>query len=93
MVALAWRYDFVVVFGVMQDHGVVPHNAVQCNHGVVPHSAIQKGLDCEIFTDLIYYTLKVPKRVNCSHFHAIGHPTGPGKASFCTSFFSFSIIF
>jgi hypothetical protein len=55
MVALAWRYDFVAVFGVMQDHGVVPHNVVQYNHGVVPHSAIQKGLDCEIFTDLIYY--------------------------------------
>jgi hypothetical protein len=54
----------------MQDHGAVPHGTVQCNHGAVPHGAMQKGLDCEIFTDLIYFALKFSKRVNCNHFHA-----------------------
>jgi hypothetical protein len=61
---VAWRHDFVAVFGVMQDHG-----AVQCNHGAVPHDAIQKGSNCEIFADLIYFALNFPKKVNCSHFH------------------------
>jgi hypothetical protein len=55
---------FVVV------HGAVPHGAVQCNHGAVPHGAMQKGSDCEIFTDLVYFALKFPKRVNCSHFYS-----------------------
>jgi hypothetical protein len=66
---VAWRHNFVAVFGVMQDHGAVPHSAVQCNHDAVPYGAMQKGLDCEIFVDLIYFVLKFPKRVNCSHFH------------------------
>jgi hypothetical protein len=30
---------------------------------------MQKGLDCEIFADLVYFALKFRKRVNCSHFH------------------------
>jgi hypothetical protein len=68
---VAWRHDFVVVFGIMQDHGAVPHGTVQFNHGAVPHGAMQKGSDCEIFADLVYFALKFPKRVNCSHFHAI----------------------
>jgi hypothetical protein len=63
---VAWRHDFVAVFGVMQDHDAVPHGAVQCNHGVM-----QKGSDCEIFADLVYFALKFQKRVNCSHFHQI----------------------
>jgi hypothetical protein len=66
---VAWRHDFVAVFGVMQDHGAVPHGAVQCNHGAVPHGAMQKGSDCEIFADLIYFALNFPERVNCSHFY------------------------
>jgi hypothetical protein len=61
---VAWRHDFVAVFGVMQDHGAVPHGAVQYNHG-----AVQKGLDCEIFADLVYFALKFLKRVNYSHFY------------------------
>jgi hypothetical protein len=65
---VAWRHDFVAVFGVMPDHGAVPHGAVphgavQCNHGAVPHGAIQKGSDCEIFTDLVYFVLKFPKKL------------------------------
>jgi hypothetical protein len=53
----------------MQDHGAVPHDAVQYNHGAVPHDAVQKGSDCEIFADLVYFALKFPKRVNYSHFY------------------------
>jgi hypothetical protein len=53
----------------MQDHGAVPHGAVQYNHGVVPHGAMQKGSDYKNFTDLIYFALKFPKKVNYSHFH------------------------
>jgi hypothetical protein len=66
---VAWRHDFVAVFGAMQDHGDVPHGVMQCNHGAVPHGAMQKGSDCEIFIDLVYFALKFPKRVNCSHFY------------------------
>jgi hypothetical protein len=61
---IAWRHDFVAVFGAMQDHG-----AVQYNHGAVPHGAMQKWSDCEIFADLVYFALKFPKMVNCSHFY------------------------
>jgi hypothetical protein len=68
---VAWRHDFVAVFSVMQDHGAVPHGVVQCNHGAVPHGAMQKGSDCEIFADLVYFALNFPKRVNCSHFYLI----------------------
>jgi hypothetical protein len=50
----------------MQDHGAVPHGAMQCNHDAVPHGAIQKGSDCEIFSDPIYFMLKFPKRINYS---------------------------
>jgi hypothetical protein len=64
---VVWRHDFVAVFSVMQDHGAVPHGAVQCNHGAVPHGANEKGSDCEIFTVLVYFALKFPKRINCSH--------------------------
>jgi hypothetical protein len=53
----------------MQDHGAVPHGAVQCNHGAVPYGAMQKGSDCEIFSDPVYFVLKFPKRVNYSYFH------------------------
>jgi hypothetical protein len=69
---VAWRHNFVAVFGVMQDHGAVPHSAVQYNHGVVPHDAMQKGSDCENFAGLVYFVLKFQKRVNCSHFHGGG---------------------
>jgi hypothetical protein len=44
---VAWRNDFVVVFGVMQDHGGVPHGAVQYNHGAVSHNTMQKESDCK----------------------------------------------
>jgi hypothetical protein len=30
---------------------------------------MQKGSDCEIFPDLVYFMLKFPKRVNYSYFH------------------------
>jgi hypothetical protein len=30
---------------------------------------MQKGSDCEIFADLVYFVLKFPKRVNCGHFY------------------------
>jgi hypothetical protein len=33
----------------MQDHST---------HGDIHHRVVQEGLDCEIFTDLIYFTLK-----------------------------------
>jgi hypothetical protein len=66
---IAWCHDFVAVFDVMQDHGAVPHDAMQCNHRAVPHGAMQKGSDCKFFAYLAYFTLKFPKKVNCSHFH------------------------
>jgi hypothetical protein len=53
---IAWPHDFVAIFSVMQDHGAVPHGAVQ------------KESDCEIFADLIYFALKFPKKINCTHF-------------------------
>jgi hypothetical protein len=56
----------------MQDHGAVPHGAMQFNHDAVPYGAMQKRSDCEIFSDLIYFALKFPKRVNYSYFHAFG---------------------
>jgi hypothetical protein len=62
---IAWRHDFVAVFGVMQDHGA----AMQCNYGAVPHDAMQKGSDYDFFADLVYFALKFLKRINCSHFH------------------------
>jgi hypothetical protein len=68
---VAWRHDFVAVFGVMQDHGAVPHGAMQCNHGAIRYGAMQKGSDYKKIADLIYFALKFPKRVNYSYFH---HP-------------------
>jgi hypothetical protein len=53
----------------MQDHGAVPHGAMQCNHDAVHHGVMQKGSDCEIFTDSIYFVLKFWRRVNYSHFY------------------------
>jgi hypothetical protein len=47
----------------MQDHGAVPHGAMQYNHDVVPHGAMQKGSDCEIFSDPIYFVLKFLKEI------------------------------
>jgi hypothetical protein len=42
------------------------------------HGAMQKELNCEIFTDLIYFTLKFLKRINYNHFYvdtrASAHP-------------------
>jgi hypothetical protein len=66
---VAWRRDFGAVFGAMQDHGAVPHDAMQCNHDAVPHGAMQKGSDCEIFTYSICFVLKFWRRVNYSHFY------------------------
>jgi hypothetical protein len=31
----------------MQDHGGVPHGAVQYNHGAVSHNTMQKESDCK----------------------------------------------
>jgi hypothetical protein len=56
----------------MQDHGAVPHGAMQCNHDVVPHGAMQKGSDYQIFPDPIYFVLKFLKGVNYSYFHVDG---------------------
>jgi hypothetical protein len=53
----------------MQDHGAVPHGAMQCNHDAVPHGAMQKGSDCEIFSDSVYFVLKFLKRANYSYFN------------------------
>jgi hypothetical protein len=66
---VARRRDFIVVFGAMQDHSAVPHNAVQYNYDVVPHGVMQKWLDCKKIAYPIYFPLKFPKRVNYSHFH------------------------
>jgi hypothetical protein len=60
---VTWRHDFVVVFGVMQDHGAIPHGAVQYNHGAISHNTMQKESDCKKITDLVYFTLKFPKRL------------------------------
>jgi hypothetical protein len=66
---VAWRRDFGAVFGVMQDHDVIPHSAIQCNHGALSHNIMQKRLDYEMFTDPVYFLLKFFKRVNYSHFY------------------------
>jgi hypothetical protein len=42
----------------MQDHGVVPHGAIQYNHDAVPHDAMQKGSDCKKKLDPVYFMLK-----------------------------------
>jgi hypothetical protein len=59
---VAWRRDFGAVFGVMQDHDVIPHNVIQCNHGALSHNIMQKRLDYEMFTDPVYFVLKFLKR-------------------------------
>jgi hypothetical protein len=53
----------------MQDHGTVPHGAMQCNYDAVPHGAMQKESDCEIFVDPVYFVLKFQQRVNFIHFY------------------------
>jgi hypothetical protein len=45
----------------MQDHGAVPHGAIQYNHDAVPHGAMQKGSDCKKNLDPIYFMLKFLK--------------------------------
>jgi hypothetical protein len=52
----------------MQDHGAVPHGAMQYNHDAVPHGAIQKRSYCKKNPDLVYFVLKFLKRVNYSYF-------------------------
>jgi hypothetical protein len=43
---------------------------MQYNHDAVPHDAMQKGSDCEIFPDPVYFVLKFLKGANYSYFHA-----------------------
>jgi hypothetical protein len=44
---------------------------MQCNLDAIPHDAMQKGLDCEFFTDPVYFMLKFSKSVKYSHFHPL----------------------
>jgi hypothetical protein len=51
---------------------------------------MQKGSDCEIFSDPVYFVLKFPKRVNYSYFHyasslvaSRGPITKPSKKNRC----------
>jgi hypothetical protein len=72
-----WSHNFVVILGIMHDHGILPDDTMQYNRGILPHYIMQKGSDREIFYKfgsfctevlghailVIYYIIKTQDKV------------------------------